>query len=214
MYLRSTLRLAQQPGFADPSPHTSAPLSTAQPPSVLVSWRGSHWNSSASAVNTPAAAVSRKSMSQMNQSPSFLNRKADFADIEPSSSVLLEYAPDSGNVTTWPHSIWERLSGLLSDEKKRNTLTAAETLLGSNGSSLPAVRIYNIVEESIVEPEITSKPKPTSNAKTSLFGVRWANEQVKRTLLQFLAIVCGVHYTTFVPFLLYRLSWHKKSSSV
>jgi hypothetical protein len=68
----------------------------------------------------------------------------------------------------------------LSDEKLRNTLTAAETLLGSNGASLPAVRIYHIHEETFVESEIVAKPR-AATSKTSLFGFRWADEQVKST---------------------------------
>jgi hypothetical protein len=181
MYLRSTLRLvAQQTGFADPSPHASGPLLSAGQPSVLGSWGGSHLINLANAVNSPAPTASRKSKSPVNQSPSFLHRKTGAAEVESSNSSVFEYAPDSGVATTWPHSIWERVSGLLSDEKLRNTLTAAETLLGSNGASLPAVRIYHIHEDTLVESETGAKPRPAT-AKTSLFGFRWADEQVKST---------------------------------
>lgn len=170
MYLRSTMRLAEQT-VLDPSPHAAGPLSSQA--SLLGSWGGSHLS-----LASPALQASRKKASKrkshINQSPSFLNRKTSSARID--ACPVLEYALDSADATTWPHSMWERVSFLLSNEKLRNT--AAESLSGSNASFLlPVVRIYHVHEESY-ESELESKEELTT-AKSSLFGFRWGDDQVQ-----------------------------------
>lgn len=171
MYLRNTTRLVQQSNVTS-SPHVSGTWSSHN--SVRSSLRGSHLSNLTSAVNSPALPVSRKKRTpNVKHSPSFLNRKS--TAISTSDSSVLEYAPEAGAVTSWPHSIWERLSSLLNDEKVKNT--AAETLLDGKASVLPAVRVYH-VDEKLDQVKEEDKPE-FKNTQTSLFNFRWNEAHVK-----------------------------------
>jgi hypothetical protein len=113
VYLRSTMHLAASSYSVRSSPHNSGVLRLSQS-SILSNWSSSN-NGSAGGTTSSPFSINRKRPTSVT-SPTASDRKSTSGSIVSQQQhhySVLEYAPDSGTATSWPHNDWDALVATL-----------------------------------------------------------------------------------------------------
>lgn len=140
VYLRSTLHLASSSLLSSgPSMNVrSSPLNSgvfrSTQTSRIPSWTSAH--SGPMGGDSPSARGGRKHSMLLTSSPGLSQRKSAAAVAHHHQSVL-EYAPDVGPATSWPHSDWDALVASL--DKNESVGKAASVKLSSRGTPCGSV---------------------------------------------------------------------------
>jgi hypothetical protein len=116
VYLRSTMHLSTSSQSVLSSPHNSGVLRLSQS-SMLSNWSSSN-NGSAGGTTTSPFSISRKRPSSVT-SPTSSVRKSTSGNIVSQQQhhySVLEYAPDTGTATSWPHNDWDSLVATLIED--------------------------------------------------------------------------------------------------
>jgi hypothetical protein len=113
VYLRSTMHLTTSSQSVRSSPHNSGVLRLSQS-SMLSNWSSSNTGSAGGTTSSPFS-ISRKRPTSAT-SPTSLVRKSTSGNIisqQQHHYSVLEYAPDTGTATSWPHNDWDLLVATL-----------------------------------------------------------------------------------------------------